>query len=71
MREVDVDVCGLVCPEPVLLVKKALEAKTQGTVTVLADSEAARENIKRLATGKGWTVKVEEQGEQWLLTLTK
>jgi len=67
----DVDVCGLVCPEPVLLVKRKIEDQGQGTITVLADSEAARENIKRLATGKGWTVKVEEQGEQWLLTLTK
>ncbi|MBE0466000.1 MAG: sulfurtransferase TusA family protein [Candidatus Desulforudis sp.] len=67
----DVNVCGLVCPEPVLLVKRAIDAREKGTVTVLGDSEAARENIKRLATGKGWSVQIEAQGEQWLLTLTK
>lgn len=67
----DVDVCGLVCPEPVLLVKREIDARGKGTITVLADHEAARENIKRLATSKGWTVQVEEKGEQYLLTLTK
>ncbi|MEW6457714.1 MAG: sulfurtransferase TusA family protein [Bacillota bacterium] len=67
----DVDVCGLVCPEPVLLVMRQIDALGKGVITVLADSEAARENIKRLATGKGWTVTVEERDERWLLTLTK
>ncbi|ACA58631.1 sulfurtransferase TusA family protein [Candidatus Desulforudis audaxviator] len=67
----DVDVCGLVCPEPVLLVMRQIDAQGKGVITVLADSEAARENIKRLATGKGWTVTVEERDERWLLTLTK
>lgn len=67
----DIDVCGLVCPEPVLIVKREIDSRSGGTITVLADSEAARENIKRLASGKGWTVQVEQRGEQYLLTLTK
>lgn len=67
----DVNVCGLVCPEPVLLVKRAIDARGKGTITVLADHEAARENIKRLAASQGWSVQVEEQGEQWVITLTK
>jgi TusA-related sulfurtransferase len=67
----DVDVCGLVCPEPVLLVKRRIDALGEGMITVLADSEAARENIKRLATGKGWAVRIEEQDDKYLLTLTK
>jgi TusA-related sulfurtransferase len=53
------------------MVKKQIEAQGEGTITVLADSEAARENIKRLATGKGWAVQIEQQGEQYLLTLSK
>ncbi len=67
----DVDVCGLVCPEPVLLVKRQIDALGKGVITVLADSEAARENIKRLAMGKGWAVQIEEQDGTYLLTLTK
>lgn len=67
----DLDCCGLGCPEPVLMVKKQIETQSAGTITVLVDSEAARENIKRLAGGKGWAVQIEQQGEQYLLTLSK
>jgi TusA-related sulfurtransferase len=53
------DTCGLSCPQPVLLVKKALEAQGRGTLTVLSDSDASRENICRLAENAGWTTRVE------------
>jgi len=66
-----VDCRGLGCPEPMLMVKKQIEVQGKGTVVAIADSEAARENIKRLATSQGWTVQVEDRDEEWILTLTK
>lgn len=67
----EVDARGLLCPEPVLLTKQALDALGAGTVKVLVSSAAARENVSRLAKSRGWQVEVQEQGEDILLVLTK
>lgn len=66
-----VDCRGLGCPEPMLMVKRRIEALGRGTVVALADNEAARENIKRLGVSQGWNVGVEEKGDDYVLTLTK
>jgi len=39
------DCRGLACPQPVLETKKALEKVPRGTVVVIVDNEAARENL--------------------------
>lgn len=46
-----------------LMVKNFLETATDDTVTVLADCEASRENISRLARGMHWQVTVETTGK--------
>jgi tRNA 2-thiouridine synthesizing protein A len=51
-----IDACGLSCPEPVLLTKKYIDAKTQTSFKVLVDNMAACENISALAKNLGWTV---------------
>ncbi len=53
------------------MVKRQIEAQGSGTVIAIADAEAARENIKRLALSKGWTVQIEEKDGDYYLTLTK
>jgi selenium metabolism protein YedF len=52
---------GLSCPEPVVLTKKALDLHDE--VTVIVDNEAARENIKRLASNSGCMVDVMEESD--------
>jgi TusA-related sulfurtransferase len=42
-----------------------------GTIELLADSAAARDNISRLAAQQGWGVSVEERENEFLLTLTR
>lgn len=69
--EVRVDARGLLCPEPVLLTKKAIDNAPGGTVEVLVDNGAARENITRLAENRGWKVVAAPCGNDYLLTLTK
>lgn len=70
MKEI-VDARGLLCPEPVLMVKRTLDRLGGGTVEVLVSNNAARENVTRLAENSGWSVEVREQGEDILLILKK
>ncbi|WP_347490551.1 sulfurtransferase TusA family protein [Desulfoscipio sp. XC116] len=67
----EVDARGLLCPEPVMLTKQALDSMSNGTVKVLVTNAASRENVSRLAENKGWQVEISNQGEDILLTLTK
>ncbi len=69
--EREVDARGLLCPEPVLLAKQALDSMNGGTVKVLVSNAAARENVSRLAENKGWRIEISNQGEDILLILTK
>ncbi|MFZ5645138.1 MAG: sulfurtransferase TusA family protein [Bacillota bacterium] len=66
-----VDARGLLCPEPVLLTKRAIDSITSGTVKVLVDNNAAKENVTRLAENKGWRVSVSGEGSNTVLNLTK
>lgn len=66
-----VDARGLLCPEPVLLVKREIDKMTGGTVRVLVDNSAARENVTRLAENSGWSVSVTADGIEFILTLSR
>lgn len=70
MKLSEIDARGLSCPQPVLLTKKAVENDPEG-VRVLVDNTAARDNIKRFAGSSGYNFEVKEQGDDFLLTLTK
>ena len=48
-----VDARGYLCPMPVVMVQKALEAEHPDTLEVLVDNETAVENIKRFAAHSG------------------
>jgi TusA-related sulfurtransferase len=72
MKTIKVDARGLVCPEPVILSKKALSDIEQGDVIVQVDSEVAKENIARMAKHEGCAVAIREHGKQGFeLHLTK
>jgi TusA-related sulfurtransferase len=66
-----IDARGLSCPQPVLLARNKMNESGSGTIEVLADSAAARDNIFRLAAQQGWGVSVEERENEFLLTLTR
>lgn len=65
-----VDARGLSCPEPVIMTKNALASK-EAAYEVLVDNVTARENVTRFASHQGCQVQVEEQGEDFLLRITK
>ncbi|MBM4033127.1 MAG: hypothetical protein FJ291_15275 [Planctomycetes bacterium] len=66
-----VDARGLSCPEPVLLAKRAIEALASGTVEVLVETTASRDNITRMARHLGCSVVAEEAGGEFRLTIWK
>ena len=65
------DCRGMLCPKPLLETKRAIEALPDGTLTVLVDNLAARENVARAMVEAGHQVLAEEGEGAWTLTITK
>lgn len=65
-----IDARGLSCPEPVIMTKNAM-ASREAAYEVLVDNVTAKENVSRFATHQGYQVQVKEQGEDYLLQITK
>ena len=66
-----VDARGLLCPMPVVMVKKEVDAAAPDHLTVLVDDPCAVENIQRFAHHSGYQFAFQEKGDEWELTLTK
>jgi tRNA 2-thiouridine synthesizing protein A len=66
----EVDARGFSCPIPVVKTKKAMDENPGKTITVLVETAVSRENVSRLAEGRGYGVKSEEVSGEYRLTLT-
>jgi len=66
-----IDVQGLSCPLPVVAVRNKLLEIKKGILEVLVDGGAAKDNITRMAVNIGWKVEEKEEGEEYLLTISK
>ncbi|MCJ7769574.1 MAG: sulfurtransferase TusA family protein [Dehalococcoidales bacterium] len=66
---VEVDVRGFSCPIPVVRTQKAIEDNPNEILTVVTETRVTRENVSRLAQSKGYTVKVEEMGDDFYIQL--
>lgn len=67
---IEVDVRGYSCPIPVVRTKKAIEENLGQPVTVLVETAASRDNVSRLAQGKGYSVKVERVPDGYKLQIS-
>ncbi len=56
-----VDCRGMVCPQPVLETKKALEKPGREEIRVLVDNPGSRENVRRFAESQGHRVNIREE----------
>jgi selenium metabolism protein YedF len=63
------DCRGLACPQPVINVRKALEAGEQ--VVAIVDNETALENIRRMAQNMGCGISVEKKSDGIYIYLEK
>ncbi len=68
--KVEIDCRGLLCPEPVIRVRKALEGIGRGEVIVLVDPGAPKENVSRMAKSMGCHVEV-EPAHDWFKIIIK
>ena len=66
----EVDARGYSCPIPVVKTKKAMDENPQDTLTVLVETEVSKENVSRLAEGRGYTVEAEEVSGDFRLIMT-
>lgn len=64
------DARGLSCPEPVIMVQKAM-LKNDSAYEIIVDNAASRENVTRFAEHKGYKVSVQEQSGEYTLTMKK
>ncbi len=64
------DARGLSCPEPVIMIRKAMMSK-DACYEMVVDNPASRENVTRYAQHQGYRVSVSEQGGEYTLTITK
>lgn len=60
----ELDVRGLSCPMPLMHTKKALE-NDPAEIVVHADSGTAKANVAALLADEGYTVTIEESGEEY------
>ena len=63
------DARGLSCPEPVIMLRKALAGGEP--CQMIVDNHAAKENTSRYGKSQGYQVAVQEQGSEYTLTFTK
>ena len=64
------DAKGLSCPEPVVMIRKAMASKAN-EYTMVVDNPTAKENVTRYAEHQGYAVTVTEQGDDFTLTMKK
>ena len=64
------DARGLSCPEPAMMIRKAM-ATGENTYQIVVDNPTARENVTRYAVHQGYNVSVEEKDGEFTLSITK
>lgn len=51
-----IDARGLSCPQPVIMIVNEIKKLGQGELTVLVDTDTAKENVSRATNAQGWSV---------------
>ena len=65
-----IDARGRSCPEPVLMLRKAMTSK-EASYEIMVDNRVSVENITRYGQHEGYQVTVEEREDDYLLRLEK
>ena len=64
------DARGLSCPEPVIMIRKAMMSNGNAYEMVV-DNPTSKENVTRYAEHQGYKVEIKEQGDEYTLIMTK
>lgn len=66
----ELDARGLSCPEPVVMIRKAMFSK-ESAYRMVVDNVTAKENVTRYAQHQGYQVSVQEADGEYRLSITK
>lgn len=67
---VKLDACGLSCPEPVMMISKAMKSSDK-EYEITVDNRVSKENVTRYAEHQGYTVSVTESNGEFTLKIQK
>ena len=65
-----IDARGLSCPEPVVMLRKAMMSK-EAYYEIVVDNLTSKENVTRYAEHQGYQVSVREEAGEYVLTMKK
>ena len=65
-----IDVRGLSCPEPVLMVMDAMDEAPGEELVILSDAAHTRDNLVKLAQTEGRKVSVKENGKKYEIVIS-
>ena len=65
-----IDCRGQQCPQPVIQTRKLMLTEPGSVLQVLVDDQACQDNVSRLATTMGYSIKVEKSGAATRLELS-
>lgn len=65
-----VDTCGMSCPQPVLMTKKAIEKNPEG-VDIIVDNNTAKGNVERFLKNTGYKIDIKEDADTYILSARK
>ena len=65
-----IDARGLSCPEPVILISRAMKSG-ESAYEIIVDNRVSRENVTRYAERQGYTVSVTEADGEFILSIRK
>ncbi|MBW1616847.1 MAG: sulfurtransferase-like selenium metabolism protein YedF [Deltaproteobacteria bacterium] len=71
MNTTKLDCRGLACPEPVIAVKKSIEANNINQLTVIVDNSAAKENVIRFLNKNGYNAEVIQDNTDIIIEASK
>ncbi|MBA3030304.1 MAG: sulfurtransferase-like selenium metabolism protein YedF [Desulfobacteraceae bacterium] len=63
----EIDARGLACPAPVLQAKSAIENEAVSKISILVDNEAAKQNVSRFLSSKGYVTDTKNQNQDFLI----
>ncbi len=70
MRKI-VDTRGMTCPQPVILIRQALNDKDVNEVITIVDSQSALGNVSKLASSMKLEANIDEKGGQFFISILK
>ena len=65
-----IDARGLSCPEPVIMIKNAMNTK-EDAYEIIVDNTTSKENVTRYAEHQGYQVTVAEKDGEYTLSITE